>query len=310
MIMSAIFMGLVALISALSGCLLGIAVTRRLHRSEQIGPSAWPRRHFPGPKTVQVKPRAQGTAAIRTRASAQSRSSVATTTDAITKLQSAILRVLSQNNQPLKAAEIAKLINWEKSATLHKRDINPTLYQMRWQGLLSRDLQYRWLLNQNGCRTASLPKPQVVRNSATHATTDAMPWNGSAPHEEVPQAKVVGSVEKLKKSSDREIPPDHSTSAPKIPEYKESRQRVLPIGIDFAGAHSYQTKDGRIKHLLVTRHGEKWVIDPLPEDDYADIDAPIQSVDQLISQPMGCRLMSGYNLSQGHDVDEEERLHA
>jgi hypothetical protein len=53
---------------------------------------------------------------------------------------------------------------------------------------------------------------------------------------------------------------------------------------------------GRIKHLVVTRRGDRWVSDQLPKDDYNFPDEAPPPVDSLISKPIGYRLIAGHNL--------------
>ena len=67
---------------------------------------------------------------------------------------------------------------------------------------------------------------------------------------------------------------------------------------------THENQSGHIRHLLVTRNGDRWVVDRLPKDDYADVDDSVQSVDQLISKPAGYRLIKGYNMLKEDDTEE------
>lgn len=60
---------------------------------------------------------------------------------------------------------------------------------------------------------------------------------------------------------------------------------------------------GRIKHLVVTRRGDRWVSDQLPKDDYNFPDEAPPSVDSLISKPIGYRLVAGHNLLHRNDSE-------
>jgi len=65
-----------------------------------------------------------------------------------TGLESAVLTLLSRANRPLRARAIAAILSGERSTSVHKREINPTLYRMLSRGRLCRDLQFRWYLNE------------------------------------------------------------------------------------------------------------------------------------------------------------------
>ncbi len=64
------------------------------------------------------------------------------------ELESAVLKLLSRVNRPLRARAIAALLSTERPTSLHKREINPTLYRMLSRGRLCRDSQFRWYLNE------------------------------------------------------------------------------------------------------------------------------------------------------------------
>ena len=68
------------------------------------------------------------------------------------------------------------------------------------------------------------------------------------------------------------------------------------------GAPKYSS-GGRIKHLVVTRRGDRWVSDRLPKDDYNFSDEAPPSVDSLISKPIGYRLVAGHNLLHTDDSE-------
>lgn len=81
------------------------------------------------------------------------------------------------------------------------------------------------------------------------------------------------------------VPPDAAGTAP-APESQG------PIGAD---------REEPIRHLVVTRSGDRWVRDPLPKDDYKTPNPAPPSVHALISKPVGYRLVAAHNLLRDDD---------
>lgn len=55
-----------------------------------------------------------------------------------------ICEILALSPRPLKARELAKLLDFNSSRALNKRDVNHLLYELKKYGIASQDLQYRW----------------------------------------------------------------------------------------------------------------------------------------------------------------------
>lgn len=128
-------------------------------------------------------------------------------------------------------------------------------------------------------RTGSRPPPEILAATGSRVGGSPAAERSSGTDESTPKADGPG--EALKEL---------------IASVQAHEVRVKPGG----------RSDGRIEHLLVTRNGDRWVVDQLPRDDYADFDEAPLAVDQLISRPAGYRLVRGYNLLQDEDLDERE----
>lgn len=82
-------------------------------------------------------------------------------------LESAVLRLLSRANRPLKARAIAALLSSERPTSIHKREINPTLYRMLSNGRLCRDSRFRWYLNEKNYPSGSVSNESLSSGVTT-----------------------------------------------------------------------------------------------------------------------------------------------
>lgn len=95
-------------------------------------------------------------------------------------LENAITRLLSRANRPLKARAIAAILGSEAQTSIHKREINPTLYRMLSKGKLSRDSQFRWFVNRRDETATLLSNEHASSLAAAHIDTPTVPAH-SAP---------------------------------------------------------------------------------------------------------------------------------
>lgn len=141
-------------------------------------------------------------------------------------------------------------------------------------------------------------------------TLDGVPKSESGLHPQVdgPSESPNSSALPTANSLPVETPVKNGAALPETRQLDDDlKNLIVSAQSDETKIKSRKRGDGRIRHLLVTRYGERWIVDQLPRDDYAEsADSSPQSVDQLISKPVGYRLIKGYNLLEGDDTDPEQ----